>query len=82
MDFKKFYDLASLITFQLFITSKGTVKIFNEAKGFGFIVEEGTNKEVFVHSSCLKDKITKDDHVEFNIVEVQKGVNDVDVKKI
>ena len=66
----------------LFIMSKGTVKFFNEAKGFGFIVEEGTNKEVFVHVSGLKDKITKDDHVEFNIVEGQKGINAVDVKKV
>lgn len=29
--------------------SKGTVKFFNEAKGFGFVVEEGSNKEYFVH---------------------------------
>ncbi len=82
LDFEKFYDLASVITFQLFSMSKGTVKFFNEAKGFGFIVEEGTNKEVFVHVSGLIDKITKDDHVEFNIAEGQKGINAVDVKKI
>ena len=62
--------------------SKGTVKFFNEAKGFGFILEEGTNKEIFVHSSGLKDKITKDDRVEFNIGEGQKGINAVDVQKI
>ena len=61
---------------------KGTVKFFNEAKGFGFILEEGTNKEIFVHSSGLKDKITKDDRVEFNIGEGQKGINAVDVQKI
>jgi CspA family cold shock protein len=37
--------------------NKGTVKFFNDAKGFGFITEEGSNKEHFVHISGLIDEI-------------------------
>ena len=40
--------------------SKGTVKFFNEAKGFGFIIEEGSNEEHFVHVSGLIDEIKED----------------------
>ena len=60
----------------------GTVKFFNETKGFGFILDNESNKEIFVHVSGLKEQITKDDKVEFEIVEGKKGVNAVDVKRI
>jgi CspA family cold shock protein len=60
----------------------GTVKFFNETKGFGFILDNASNKEIFVHVSGLKEQVTKDDKVEFEIVEGKKGVNAVDVKKI
>jgi CspA family cold shock protein len=60
----------------------GTVKFFNETKGFGFILDNASNKEIFVHVSGLKEQITKDDKVEFEIVEGKKGVNAVEVKKI
>jgi CspA family cold shock protein len=60
----------------------GTVKFFNESKGYGFIKDEKSNQEIFVHVSGLKDKVTKDDKVSFNIVEGKKGINAVDVKKI
>jgi len=36
---------------------KGTVKFFNEAKGFGFVIEDETNEEFFVHASGLIDRI-------------------------
>ncbi len=58
---------------------KGTVKFFNEAKGFGFIKEDG-GQEVFVHVSGLKDKIRENDTVEFEIQEGQKGLNAINVK--
>ena len=45
--------------------NKGTVKFFNESKGFGFIVEEGTNTEYFVHVSGLVDDIREGNEVEF-----------------
>ena len=62
--------------------SKGTVKFFNESKGFGFIVEEGTNKEHFVHVSGLIDEINEDDKVEFDLQDGRKGLNAVNVKVI
>ncbi|OMP29776.1 MULTISPECIES: cold-shock protein [Mangrovimonas] len=62
--------------------SKGTVKFFNDSKGFGFIVEEGTNKEHFVHISGLEDEIREGDEVEFDLTEGRKGLNAVNVKVI
>tara|TARA_R110002049_G_scaffold266159_5_gene442298 strand:+ start:5710 stop:5901 length:192 start_codon:yes stop_codon:yes gene_type:complete len=60
--------------------SKGTVKFFNDAKGFGFIKEEGSNKDIFVHISGLVDEIREDDEVEFDLEEGKKGLNAVNVK--
>ncbi len=62
--------------------SKGTVKFFNKAKGFGFIVEEGSNTEHFVHISGLVDQISEGDNVEFDLEEGRKGLNAVNVKVI
>jgi len=62
--------------------NKGTVKFFNDSKGFGFIVEEGTNKEHFVHISGLVDEIREGDAVEFELQEGKKGLNAVNVKVI
>ena len=52
--------------------SKGTVKFFNDAKGFGFITEEGSNNEHFVHFSGLIDEIREGDEVEFDLTEGKK----------
>ena len=61
---------------------KGTVKFFNNAKGIGFIVEEGSNNEYFVHVSGLIDEIKENDEVEFDLKEGKKGLNAVDVKLV
>jgi CspA family cold shock protein len=61
---------------------KGTVKFFNESKGFGFISEEGSNKEHFVHVSGLIDEIREGDSVEFELQEGKKGLNAVNVKVV
>jgi CspA family cold shock protein len=58
----------------------GTVKFFNDAKGFGFIIEEGSNEEHFVHVSGLIDEIKEGDNVEFELAEGKKGMNAVNVK--
>ena len=58
----------------------GTVKFFNDSKGFGFIKEEGTGKEYFVHVSGLIDEIRENDEVTFELKEGKKGLNAVDVK--
>ncbi|EZH75233.1 CspA family cold shock protein [Aquimarina sp. EL_43] len=62
--------------------NKGTVKFFNDAKGFGFITEEDSNKEHFVHISGLIDEIREGDVVEFDLQEGKKGLNAVNVKVI
>lgn len=61
---------------------KGTVKFFNETKGFGFITEEGSNQDHFVHISGLIDEIKEGDTVEFELKEGKKGMNAINVKVI
>lgn len=60
--------------------NKGTVKFFNDSKGFGFIKDANSSKEYFVHSSGLKDSITENDEVTFDLQEGKKGLNAVNVK--
>ena len=60
----------------------GKVKFFNKNKGFGFIVVDETNQELFVHATGLVDQIRQDDRVEFDIEEGKKGPNAVNVKVI
>ena len=60
--------------------SKGTVKFFNDDKGFGFITEEGSGKEHFVHVSGLIEEVREGDEVEFDLQEGRKGLNAVNVK--
>ena len=62
--------------------NKGSVKFFNESKGFGFITEEGVEKDHFVHISGLVDEIREGDIVEFDLKEGNKGLNAVNVKVI
>ena len=62
--------------------STGTVKFFNDTKGYGFIVEEDTGKEHFVHVTGLIDEIREGDHVEFDLEEGRKGLNAVNVKVV
>lgn len=57
---------------------KGTVKFFNEAKGFGFIKDE-SGQEVFVHVSGLKEEIRENDEVTFEVEQGKKGPNAVNV---
>ena len=58
----------------------GKVKFYNSEKGFGFIIDNETNKDVFVHRSGLIHTINENDEVSFEIKEGQKGPNAVDVK--
>ncbi len=58
----------------------GTVKFFNESKGYGFIIDNETKKEYFVHISGLVDKVKENDEVVFDLKEGKKGLNAVDVK--
>ncbi len=62
--------------------STGTVKFFNESKGYGFIKEEGSNQEIFVHVTGLEEKVRENDKVTYQVVEGKKGVSAVNVKKV
>jgi len=60
----------------------GKVKFFNNSKGFGFIKDNETNEEHFVHVSGLIDEIREDDEVNFELQEGRKGLNAVNVKLV
>ena len=61
---------------------QGTVKFFNESKGFGFITESNSGTEYFVHISGLVDEVKQGDEVEFELKEGKKGLNAVSVRVI
>ena len=62
--------------------NKGTVKFFNESKGFGFIVDNESKTEYFVHVTGLIDEVNEGDEVEFELQEGRKGLNAVNVKAV
>jgi len=61
------------------IMKEGTVKFFNNAKGFGFITVKDSGEEIFVHTSNLIDEIRENDNVTFEIEEGEKGLSAVKV---
>lgn len=61
---------------------QGTVKFFNEAKGFGFITATDSKEDIFVHATGLVDKIRENDKVEFEQERGKKGMTAVKVKLI
>ena len=74
-----FYRSSSLYNL-LMLT--GTVKFFDDSKGFGFIVIEDTQEEIFVHQTGLIHEIQEGDRVQFNIKAGKKGPNAVDVTRL
>jgi len=61
--------------------TNGTVKFFNDLKGFGFIREANSEQEYFVHVSGLVDEIRENDEVTFDLQEGRKGLNAVNVTR-
>ncbi|QEC79220.1 cold-shock protein [Mucilaginibacter sp. AW1-7] len=59
---------------------QGTVKFFNDEKGFGFITPANGGSEIFVHSSGLIDNIRENNSVSYDVEEGRKGPNAVNVK--
>ena len=61
----------------------GTVKFFNEEKGYGFITDEATREDFFVHVTGLNGAtVQQNDRVEFETQEGRKGINAVNVRKV
>jgi len=61
---------------------EGTVKFFNNTKGFGFITSKDSGEDIFVHSTGLIDNIRDDDKVQYNTEQGKKGLNAVNVEVI
>ena len=59
---------------------KGKVKFFNSSKGFGFIKDDATGQDIFVHVSGLSQDVREGDSVTFDVTQGKKGLNAVNVK--
>ena len=59
----------------------GTVKFFNDSKGFGFIKDDNSNTEYFVHVSGLVDDVRENDKLTFELQQGRKGLNAINVKR-
>lgn len=59
---------------------EGTVKFFNNAKGFGFINVKDSDEDIFVHSTNLIDDIKENDQVTFDVEQGEKGLSAVKVR--
>ncbi|CAN5325535.1 cold shock domain-containing protein [soil metagenome] len=61
----------------------GTIKFFNGTKGYGFIKDDETGSEIFLHVTGLIDQpVNTDDKVSYDVADGPKGPNAVNVKKI
>ncbi len=65
-----------------YFMQKGTIKFFNESKGFGFIKPEAPGNDIFVHSSGLIDQVRQNDQVTFEVEKGKKGLNAVKVQVV
>ena len=60
----------------------GTVKFFNESKGYGFIKDDDSQKDIFVHVSGLQEEIRENDRVSYTITEDKRGSKAIEVKQL
>lgn len=59
----------------------GTVKFFNQSKGFGFIKPDDGGEDVFVHVSGTSEELRENDQVSYSVEQGKKGLNAVNVKR-
>lgn len=59
---------------------QGTVKFFNETKGFGFITPRDGGQDLFVHMTGLIDNVRQNDEVTFNVEQGRNGLNATNVR--
>lgn len=62
--------------------NEGTIKFFNEAKGFGFITPDNGDKDLFVHVTALNGTVRENDKVTYTVESGQRGLNAVNVNVI
>jgi CspA family cold shock protein len=67
---------------KILMMNNGTVKFFNNAKGFGFITPEDGGKDVFVHQNALTNNINEGDKVSYEVEESPKGLNAINVEVV
>ena len=60
---------------------KGKVKFYNYSKGYGFICDDETGTDIFVHATGLKEEIRDGDSVTFEVTQGKKGLNAVNVQR-
>jgi CspA family cold shock protein len=58
----------------------GVIKFFNDSKGFGFVIEDESNTEYFLHVSGCIDEVREGDRIEFDLKEGRKGLEAADVR--
>ncbi|MDQ1089178.1 MULTISPECIES: cold-shock protein [unclassified Siphonobacter] len=61
---------------------EGTIKFFNETKGFGFITPKDGGEDVFVHTTGLRDQVRENDVVTYEVTMGKKGLNAINVQVI
>jgi len=59
---------------------EGTVKFFNNSKGFGFITSSESGEDIFVHNSGLIDDVRENDKVRYDTEQGRKGLNAFNVE--
>jgi CspA family cold shock protein len=61
---------------------EGTVKFYNNARGYGFIKPSDSGEDIFVHESGLINEIRENDKVKFDVEQGKKGLNAINVEVI